>query len=170
VFHAILYPFNWIDFHRMLLPIIQIAFRDGPPYGPLREFYAANFDDLRQPETGGPVAAEWKDWERLWDIQELVDVVLTDFYDPGCGLDGSTVREVPVEGESGGRPIAGSGVRFDPTGHGSLFWTDEELREMGADGLAEIAVGIQGATEMLEYCRRTQLGVYLRIVSRRTNA
>jgi hypothetical protein len=82
------------------------------------------------------------------------------------------VRPVPGAGEIETFTFGGGGTRrrFDPTGHGSLFWTDEELREMGADGLAEIAVGIQGATEMLEYCRRTQLGVYLRIVSRRTNA
>jgi hypothetical protein len=159
-----MYPFNWIDFRWRLLPVLRRAFRDGPPYAALRRYCRKNFDELHQPDVGGAVTTGWEGIDR-WDIQELSDVALTDFYDPLDGVEAPVPDELTggssaTASDRGGRTLEDHVIRVDPTGKGSLFWAHDELKETRLDE----AVGpISEARDMLAYCRRTQLGIYLRI-------
>lgn len=76
------YVFDYENFQNELAPILESALKANSNAG-IMKFISDNFDELKDPYEGEPLADDWEDSLGNRDLQEYADYALTKYYDPG---------------------------------------------------------------------------------------
>jgi hypothetical protein len=161
------FAFDWSQFDFDLAPLLLDALTTGET-AELEAFIDTHLAELKHPDEGEPLPADWREMLENGDVHEFGDYAFTRYYDPddcrGVGYAWAELSEqLPDEAVIAllGAPVGPAENLFDPGRYGSYFQCENAVR--GSLKVLKVydSPDLAEYLNLLKQCVKEQRGLYV---------